>query len=201
MDFRGHGQSGRGSRDLTCEVLTDDLAAVIRAVQPTPLFHLVGFSLGAGVALHYVLGSHGPLPLSLTVVGSHAKISDGELAKGREGFRRLAKGPVLESLHRSLMEREWTSEEMIAAISRSTNDIEPAQLQNIHCRTLVVHGDRDPLVSYRHAIDMYEQIQNSQLLLLPGAGHNAHREKQEVFATALSGFIGARETETSPVAI
>ena len=194
LDFRGHGESSLGTRPLSRDVLTDDLGRAIRGLGITSEFHIVAFSLGAGTALHYLLDGYWPSPASVTLVGSHSMLSREELDKGREGFRRYAGDPALKAMHQSITAGEWTTDEMIEQISATANDIEPSRLKGIKCRALVVHGDRDRLVSYRHAIELHEHIPNSQLLILPGAGHNAHLDRQAIFCAALETFMWDKDS-------
>jgi pimeloyl-ACP methyl ester carboxylesterase len=83
---------------------------------------------------------------------------------------------------------------MITAISGAANNIDPANLASIDCPVLVVHGDRDPLVSNRHALELYEHIPDSALLVLPGAGHSAHLERPDVFIRAFTEFLTTGES-------
>jgi len=47
----------------------------------------------------------------------------------------------------------------------------PPLLSTITARTLLVHGDRDPLYPVKLALEMYEAIPRSYLWVVPNAGH------------------------------
>lgn len=47
-----------------------------------------------------------------------------------------------------------------------------AQLKKIKCPTLVLHGKSDPLVPYQCGVDTAQHIDNSELILIDGMGHN-----------------------------
>lgn len=59
------------------------------------------------------------------------------------------------------------------AMGDDTTDMvfRPADLAGIHARTLIVHGDRDPLFPVEIAMEMYRGIPRSQLWIIPGGGH------------------------------
>ena len=47
----------------------------------------------------------------------------------------------------------------------------PPYLSTITARTLIVHGDRDPLYPVRLAAEMYDAIPRSYLWVIPNGGH------------------------------
>ena len=47
----------------------------------------------------------------------------------------------------------------------------PPLLGTILARTLIVHGDRDPLYPVELAVEMYRAIPSSKLWVVPNAGH------------------------------
>ena len=47
----------------------------------------------------------------------------------------------------------------------------PPYLATIVARTLIVHGDRDPLYPVNLALEMYEAIPRSYLWVVPNGGH------------------------------
>lgn len=47
----------------------------------------------------------------------------------------------------------------------------PPLLATITARTLIVHGDRDPLYPVELALEMYRSIPSAALWIVPNAGH------------------------------
>ena len=47
----------------------------------------------------------------------------------------------------------------------------PPYLSTIAARTLIVHGDRDPLYPVKLAVEMYTAISRSYLWVIPNGGH------------------------------
>ena len=63
----------------------------------------------------------------------------------------------------------------------------PPLLSTITARTLIVHGDRDPLYPVELAIEMYRAIPRASLWVVPGGGHGP------IFGPQAAGFRdGAR---------
>lgn len=61
--------------------------------------------------------------------------------------------------------------------------------------TLIVWGERDPLIPVRHAARSHEILPGSRLELFPGAGHYPYLDDPERFARVLLDFI---QTTTPP---
>jgi pimeloyl-ACP methyl ester carboxylesterase len=78
--------------------------------------------------------------------------------------------------------RQWHKhgDEQIRAIWRQMNALKdsyddmsftPPYLSTITARTLIVHGDRDPLYPVQLAMEMYTAIPQSSLWVVPNGGH------------------------------
>lgn len=63
--------------------------------------------------------------------------------------------------------------------------------------TLIVWGDRDPLIPVRHAHQAHEQIPGSRLEIFRGAGHFPYRDDPARFASVVLEFI--ETTKPSPI--
>jgi pimeloyl-ACP methyl ester carboxylesterase len=59
--------------------------------------------------------------------------------------------------------------------------------------TLLLWGDRDPMIPAAHGIAAHEAIPHSRLELFPGAGHYPFEEDPERFVSVLRDFIGMTE--------
>jgi pimeloyl-ACP methyl ester carboxylesterase len=62
--------------------------------------------------------------------------------------------------------------------------------------TLIVWGERDPLIPVRHAYQAHELVPGSRLEIFPGAGHYPYLDDPERFARLLLDFI--RTTKAAP---
>ncbi|MGE5716316.1 MAG: alpha/beta fold hydrolase [Acidobacteriota bacterium] len=56
--------------------------------------------------------------------------------------------------------------------------------------TLIVWGEKDPLIPVRHARDAHERMAGSRLEIFPDAGHFPYRDDPERFVSVLIDFIG-----------
>jgi pimeloyl-ACP methyl ester carboxylesterase len=59
--------------------------------------------------------------------------------------------------------------------------------------TLIVWGERDPIIPARHGIRAHENMPGSTLKLFPRAGHFPHHDEPVAFATAITEFVARTE--------
>jgi pimeloyl-ACP methyl ester carboxylesterase len=59
--------------------------------------------------------------------------------------------------------------------------------------TLIVWGDRDPMIPVAHGIAAHEQIPHSRLERFPDAGHYPFEEDPERFVRVLREFIAMHD--------
>jgi len=57
------------------------------------------------------------------------------------------------------------------ADDRDDMNFTAASLSKITARTLIVHGDRDPLYPVELALELFRSIPNAQLSVVPNGGH------------------------------
>jgi pimeloyl-ACP methyl ester carboxylesterase len=62
--------------------------------------------------------------------------------------------------------------------------------------TLIMWGDRDPMIPAAHGLAAHESIPHSRLELFPGAGHYPFNEDPERFVAVLRDFIDTTEPST-----
>ena len=69
-------------------------------------------------------------------------------------------------------------------------DFTPPKLATITAKTLIVHGDRDPLYPIDMPVMLYESIPNTSLWVIPEAGHGpVFLEHAPVFAETSIKFL------------
>jgi pimeloyl-ACP methyl ester carboxylesterase len=61
--------------------------------------------------------------------------------------------------------------------------------RDIHCPTLVLHGDRDPLIGLRHAEELARTLPNAEFVRIPGCGHFPQEECPEAVLPPLLDFL------------
>jgi len=204
-DLPGFGQS----QSLPGSIYMDEMVEFIdefAAKIGLPKFYLMGHSFGGGIALHYALKY--PQKISKLVLVS-------SLCLGKEiaWWVRLCSVPVIcKSLGKALIALfkgikniakiigPW---EIVEPISRTSIQIGSyiatfteqtivllSQLPQIVVPTLVMWGEKDPIVPLSHAFTAAELIPDCQVKIFQDCGHSVYRDRLREFSKVLSGFLG-----------
>jgi 3-oxoadipate enol-lactonase len=203
-DLPGHGRTPLDG-SLTVEALVDAARAVLD---------------DAGVEAAHVLGSSMGGQTALALAASDPERVN-RLVLFRSGFRRETKR-VADELNlddpdywRGLGMDAWLSrvhepqggdEAWIDVVQRAAtlperdpggHAIDGDELGEIGSPTLVVVGDRDPLVPVEAAVEMYERIPDSDLWIVPHAGHvvGARTFRANAFRDEVSRFLDRSSRE------
>ena len=184
--------------------MADDIAGLIKALAlEKPV--LCGWSDGGQIALE--MGIRHPQLVSGLVVGgaqmnpvsidqSEFWASIGLTGAGEIDFDKFKKKmpdwyALLEDAHKSQGPEYWKI--MIADLTRMWFDDSSypgEKVQKINVPTLIFQMDRDEAIPMSEAIDLYENIPNAELAVIPGATHALSMgRRSSVFTCIVVDFI------------
>lgn len=63
------------------------------------------------------------------------------------------------------------------------------EMRTIKCPTLILHGDKDPLIDKNHPYTTEREIADSRLVRFPNGSHNIHQAFPEEFNKAVTEFL------------
>ncbi len=202
-DSRGQGGTNNPADHLVYDQMADDVAAFIEALG---LGHpvIVGYSDGAqigiefglrhpGVARAIVLGGVITRPTAAYLQGIR---SWGFAAPGEVDYQTLEAAfgdffTFIKTAHGRGEPDYW--QRLLPQISRLWHTVpaySDAQLATISTPTLVVTGDRDHLAGLPEATRLLETLPDSELAVVPGAGHDA--VDRPVFWDLVEEFLARR---------
>lgn len=146
-------------------------------------FVLVGLSLGGMLALQYA-AEHSPKVYSLVLIGAQFSIPKNILKFQNMIFRILP--------NRAFVKMGIGKKELLA-LCNSMMDLDfYGDLKHIHCNTLLLCGKMDK-VNQPASIKLNEQIKNSQLILVPNAGHEVNKDNPIELANIIKRFCLGKE--------
>lgn len=176
-DLRGHGRSTNPSGEFTFRQCAMDVLALLDHLG-VPSAAAIGLSMGAKTLLH--VATLRPNELSSMVLVSATPRFPSQLRVATAQFTREAFDRLTETERAQLRARHVHGDAQMAALyamtrgfSTSYDDMAftPASLSTITARTLIVHGDRDPLYPLELAVELYRGIPRSALWIVPNGGH------------------------------
>jgi pimeloyl-ACP methyl ester carboxylesterase len=205
VEQQGHGRTRAVDRPLTLESMADDTAAVLDHLRVGPV-DVLGYDLGAGVALH--LAARRPDLVRRLVFVGHAFDRNGFHPGVLDGVARLTP-PMLAG---SPFERAYAAVapdpagfaalvERTTALETGMTDLTPDDVRAVAAPTLVVVGDAD-LVRPEHAVEMFRLrgggvpgdlvgVPAAQLAVLPGTSHAALLARPDLLLALVLPFLQA----------
>jgi pimeloyl-ACP methyl ester carboxylesterase len=176
-DLRGHGRSTNPSRRFTFRQCALDVLAMLDALGVGKA-SAIGLSMGAKTLLH--VASLRPEAIGTMVLVSATPYFPEALRAAASQFTPDALARLDETARTALRVRHVHGDDQIAALYEMTRSFAdsyddmaftPTELARISARTLIVHGDRDPLYPVELAVELYRGIPNSALWVVPNGGH------------------------------
>jgi pimeloyl-ACP methyl ester carboxylesterase len=173
-DLRGHGRSTNTGCVITFRQLALDVLSLLDALAVRRV-KAIGMSLGAKALLH--VATQQPERIEAMVLVSAAPY----FPEATRALMRAA-GTAAHTEREWALMRQWhlQGDDQIRALwdmpNQFANDYEdmtftPPRLGRIRARTLIVHGDRDPLYPVTLAVEMHAAIPRSHLWIVPNGGH------------------------------
>ena len=202
-DLRGHGRSTNRSGPFTHRQSAQDMLALLDALGLTEV-SAIGMSAGAKTLLH--LSTARPERVHTMILVSAAPYFPPQARAimdrtAPDGDRHSAEEWAI------MRGRHVHGDEQIRALwatahgfKNSYDDMNftPPLLSTITARTLVVHGDRDPLYPVSLALEMHSAIPQSYLWVVPNGGHGPiFGDFRAPFVDAASAFLAGGGTAGS----
>jgi pimeloyl-ACP methyl ester carboxylesterase len=192
-DLRGHGRSTNPSRAFTFRQSGADVLALLDRLGLGRV-RAIGMSAGAKTLLH--VATRQPDRIEAMVLVSAAPYFP---AEARALMARITAEGRSEEEWRFMRERHVHGDEQIRDLWRQGNALKdsyddmsftPPHLATIRARTLVVHGDRDPIYPVRLALEMHAAISGAALFVVPFGGHGPIFGRQRAaFEEIALGFL------------
>ncbi len=202
-DQPGHGQSPMMDTTLRIHRIGQSVIALMDQLNIEKT-HLVGSSMGGAVALWMTL-NHPERIKKLVVYRIGYRKNDILFAETRllgqpEYWQKSGLERHMSRIHTPQGgDQAWKT--VIQRVSEALNpndsdhDYSPHRLSEIKQPTLIIVGDRDPLVPLEQALDMYHHIPNAALWVLPNASHvtATNTWRSDSLTLELSRFLQRRE--------
>jgi 3-oxoadipate enol-lactonase len=207
VDLRAHGASPVPEGPYSVEQIAND---VLRAVDAAGLrrFHYCGVSLGGMIGL--LLAARHPERISaLVAANTAAKIGTEERWQERcHAVRSLGMKGICDTVVPRWFAPDFASKAdariermkrvfvethadgyLACCAALGTADL-TAEVSRIRAPTLIIGGEHDASTSVADAEALHASIDDSQLLVLEGAGHLSNIDRSEDFTAAVRDFLG-----------
>lgn len=185
-DSRGHGKSGLNTKKLTYEMITDDLAALLKFLGLKKV-NVIGLSDGGVIGLKLAI-KYPELVNKLAIAGANTappKESAYSWAIESESIRRKK---IAEMIRIKDESRNWVLEQQVQELLFSDPLISNRQLESILSPVLIMAGDKD-IIMPEHTLSIFKHIKNSHLAVFPGQTHFVANTDPRLFNATVERFF------------
>ena len=193
-DLRGHGRSTNPSGMFRFADVARDILALLDHLGLNRV-RAIGMSAGANTLLHMATQQPSRIDALIHVSGTPR-------------FPEPARTMMRSMTEESRSEAEWAEmrgrhvhgDDQIRALWRHARgfaddhqdmNFDAASLAAIAARSLVVHGDRDPLYPVELAVELYRAIPDAALWVVPNGGHGPiFGDQARPFVMTAAAFLG-----------
>ena len=195
FDSRGHGKSSFTDKPMSYQLMSDDLLNVMRELKIDSA-SFIGFGDGGNILIELAI-NHPEKIKKMILIGANLKptpdavypyflqkVKDWDLDKMtlllKSRFIRNPNPELLNTFARRMQfmllnEPKWELKDM----------------SQIAVPTLVMASDYG-LVTVRHSFDIFENLQNANLCVIPGSKHYSIKEKPALVNTVIMDFLNQR---------
>ncbi|HST52778.1 MAG TPA: alpha/beta hydrolase [Pyrinomonadaceae bacterium] len=173
-DLRGHGGSTNPTREFTFRQSALDVFALLDHLG-VGRFKAAGLSMGAKTLLHAATAQASRVE-AMVLVSATPYFPE----EARAIMRKVSAAKHSEVEWAQMRQWHKHGDDQIRALWRMADvfkddytdmSFTPPHLSTIEARTLIVHGDRDPLYPVRMATELFDAIPRSYLWVVPDGGH------------------------------
>jgi pimeloyl-ACP methyl ester carboxylesterase len=193
-DLPGHGRTANPRNTFKFADAASDMFAYLDGLGIERV-HAIGMSAGANTLLHMATQQPHRIEAMVHVSGT-PRFPD----QARAIMRGMGDAPATETQWTEMRARHTLGDDQIRALFRYARafaddyddmNFSGTSLAAITARTLIVHGDRDPLYPVELAVELLRSIPNAALWVVPNGGHGPiFGDQAAPFVEAVRKFLG-----------
>ncbi len=182
-DFRGHGRTQSIGKDWDTGIIAEDMAGFLETLEISKV-HLIGYSLGGGVALH-LAARHPELIRSIITIGCGG-VADpaGSEEYEPEALLRNHQTEFIErikAVHAEAHGGDW-QHHMRQSVRdwRLYPNLAAEDWDRLTMPMLCIAGEQDSYASEQRLLDIKARCPQTQIWIVPGYGHRPHMPTDNV---------------------
>lgn len=185
-DNRGQGKSELKTDSLTYDQITSDWEGLASYLKLDSL-SVVGWSDGGIIGLKMGISSKSKIK---KIVAMGANLRPDSTAVNSWAVKELVK--IREMITSKIKEKDtsenWNLQKQLLGLLADQPNISTKDLSKIKAKVLIIAGDKD-IIKNEHSVEIFENIPNAQLCILPGETHFAPASNAEVFNAIVNKFL------------
>jgi pimeloyl-ACP methyl ester carboxylesterase len=201
-DLRGHGRSTNPSGSFTFAEVAKDIFGLLDQLGIERV-SAIGMSAGANTLLHMATQQPARVAAMIHISGT-PRFPD----QARAIMKTMTEATRSEAEWVEMRRRHHLGDDQIRALwrharafadDREDMNFDAVTLSRISARTMIVHGDRDPLYPVELAVELYRSMPTASLWVIPGGGHGPIFDEQAApFVRTAAAFFSAPQAPQAP---
>jgi len=195
-DPPGYGKSRPPNRNFSKDFYENDAYAAFQFMKAIGIkkYSLLGWSDG-GISSTILAAKYPESVNKLVIWGANSYVLPEEI----EAFEKIRdiskwsdkmKAPLIKLYSEKGLQEMWNGWcDTLIQISDKGGDICKKQLAEIKCPTLILHGNKDPMVAAEHPDYFITNIKGSKLHRFPEGKHNIHLRYAQEFNAIVTRFL------------
>lgn len=182
-DFRGHGRTCSENKNWDTPKIAEDMIGFIEALGIKKV-HLIGYSLGGGVALH-MAAKHPEMIKSITTIGCGG-IADptGSADYEPEALIRNNQTEFIELIkvqHADAHGGDWQHHMRQSVLDwRKYPNLSESEWSKLTMPLFFIGGEKDPFASQEKLLSLQTKCQQAKIWIVPGGSHRPHMPTENV---------------------
>lgn len=185
-DSRGHGNSGLGTDQLNYIQMMEDWNALLDHLKVKQA-NIFGWSDGGILGLLLAI-NHPDKVGKLAIMGANLRPDETAVQPWVTPILADVKHQVNDMIAKKDKSQNWALQAQLLALLQTQPDIALESLHKIKIPVLVIAGDRD-VIRGEHTLEIFQNLENSQLAILPGHTHFAPANDPVAFNELLDNFF------------
>ena len=170
LDLRGHGKSSPLTTEFTIQKASNDILGLLNHLELGKV-KAIGLSYG-GLLVLQLAALHPKRISSMILIGCTQRYNGAENSSLDEDF---SYNNLPQSFKDQLKLIHFNGEKQITALFNKDLNyqiaLEDEEVKSINTNTLIVQGDRDEIIGIAPAINLYKNLANAELWIVPNTGH------------------------------
>ncbi|RZC32046.1 valacyclovir hydrolase [Asbolus verrucosus] len=196
-DPPGYGSSRPPERNFSVKFYENDADTAYNFMMQLGIkkFSLLGWSDG-GISSMIISAKYPTVVDKLIIWGANAYVIPEEI-QSYEKIRDISqwsdrmKAPLIKLYTEEGLQTMWNNwcDALNQIFIKSGGDLCKESLKNITCPTLILHGDKDPMVADEHPEYLASNIKGAKLYRFPEGKHNIHLRFSREFNDVVTEFL------------
>lgn len=196
FNFYGHGGEPSGNKDFSIKGFAEQLATFINDLSNSNRVNIFGYSMGGYAAMY--MARHMNINIGkIITLGTKFHWDEATAAKECKMLQPDIIEQKVAAFAQQLNQRHhpqsWKqvlnqTAEMLQQMGKE-NPLAITDYKHIQTPSLIMLGDKDKMVTRDETINVYEQLPNAQLAILPGTPHPIEQTNPSIIAFHIHTFL------------